>query len=136
MDFIFSVNMPDDDYITIEYISYNALGRSPMFWGIPYMVMLGVGSGSLMLGLIAGMVGGGLGWLLTLIAIPILIFVKVISVTDDKAINILLLEFKWTIIKKIIGNPKIFGGTMGIAPTSYTRKNKDVVSFIEKTTGG
>jgi type IV secretion system protein VirB3 len=125
--------MQEDDYIPTEYISYGALGRSPMFWGIPYMVFLGVGSGSLLLGLVAGNLFGTTGWLLTLISIPILLFVKVISVTDDKAINILLLETKWMIIKKITGNSKLYGGTMGIAPTTYTRKQKDVISFIEKT---
>lgn len=79
---------------------------------------------------------GGIGWLFVLIGVPIALFVKMLCTTDDKAIQILLLEAKWSLIKAISGNAKYHGGTMAIAPTSYGRKSKHVKRYFEKTIRG
>lgn len=120
----------------VEYISYNGLGRSPMIWGIPYMAGLAIVSGSLLVGMLLGTHVGDFGWLFTLIAIPLLIFIKILCTNDDKAINVLMLELKWTLIKKLSGNSAIHGGTLAIAPTSYGRKQKHVKRYFETTIRG
>lgn len=125
--------MEEIDNELIEYISYNGLGRSPAIWGIPYMTGLAVVSVCLLSGMMAGTFLGGAGWLLALIGVPILIFVKIISTNDDKAVNQLLKEAKWFVIKLVSGNAKYFGGTMAIAPISYGRKLKHVKRYFEKT---
>jgi type IV secretion system protein VirB3 len=118
-----------------EYISYNGLGRSPMIWGIPYMTGLIVMCVSLLGGMLLGTFIGGLGWLFALIGVPILLFVKIISENDDRAVRILILEAKWVLIKLISGNAKYYGGTMTIAPITYGRKLKNVKRYFKTTIG-
>ena len=119
-----------------EYISYNGLGRSPMIWGIPYMVGLAIMCLSLLGGLLLGTFVGGLGWLFALIGVPIALFVKMLCTNDDKAIQILMLEVKWSILKALSGNAKYHGGTMAIAPTTYGRKLQHVKRYRKKTVRG
>lgn len=108
------------------YLSYGGMARSPMVWGIPFMAMLMIGSSSLMLGLIAGSFLGLSGWMLSLIGVPVLLFIKQISSTDDKAAHILMIEAKWILLKTLFGNSKYHGGAMKIAATNYGRKVRDV----------
>lgn len=116
-----------------EYVSYNGLARRPMLWGIPYMAGLAIMCISLLGGLFLGTFVGGAGWLFVLCGIPIALFVKSLCQNDDRAIDILLLEIKWILIKKFSGNAKFYGGTLTIAPTTYGRKPKHVKRYFEKT---
>ena len=118
----------------VEYISYNGLGRPPMLWGIPYMTGLMVMSFCLMGGMSLGVFVSPVGWLFTLLGVPVLLFVKSQCATDDKAIDILFLEMKWVILKSIGGNAKYFGGCLTITPISYGRKFKYVKRYFKKTT--
>jgi len=120
----------------VEYISYNGLGRSPMIWGIPYMAGLAIMCVSLLGGMLLGTFVGGVGWLFALIGIPIALFVKIQCTNDDKAMNILMLELKWSIIKWSSGNAEFHGGTMLIAPMTYGRKVKNVKRYFTKTVRG
>ncbi len=126
----------DDEVKPVEYLSYNGLGRSPVIWGVPYMFILFVGSGALLFGMLCGLMFGPLGWLTGLIALPVLIFVKIISATDDKAINILMIEIKWMLLKVLSGTAKFFGGLLTLAPTTYGRRRKNVKRYFEERTGG
>lgn len=117
----------------IEYISYNGLGRSPTIWGIAYMTGLAVVSTSLLGGLILGMFVHQTGWLFALIGIPILLFIKIISINDDKAVTILLLEAKWVVWKWLSGTAHYYGGTLTIVPITYGRRLKHVQRYFEKT---
>lgn len=119
-----------------EYISYNGLGRYPLIWGIPYMVGLAIMCISLLGGMVLGTYIGMLGWLFALIGLPLALFARVLCENDDRAIDILLLEAKWVLIKIISGNSNFHGGTMTIAPMSYGRKQKNVKRYIEKTVRG
>ncbi|HHW4679522.1 MAG TPA: VirB3 family type IV secretion system protein [Xylella sp.] len=119
-----------------EYISYNGLGRSPMIWGIPYMAGLTIMSVSLLGGLLLGTFVGGMGWLFSLIGVPMALFVKIICTNDDKAIQILKLEVKWSMLKVISGNARYHGGTMTMAPITYGRKLKNVKRYFKKTVRG
>lgn len=124
--------MSDDYYQKPRYLSYNAMARSPMVFGIPFMPMLVVGTGAIMLGLAGSVVLGGVGWLLALVCVPILLFVKMISVTDDRAAFILIFEIKWYFVKKFSGNSVFFNGAMFVSPLKFGRKVKDVKRFFEQ----
>jgi type IV secretion system protein VirB3 len=126
----------------IAYISYNGLGRNPMIWGIPYMTGLVVVCVSLLGGLVLGVGINPFGWLFSLISIPILMSVKIICTNDDKAVEAILLDAKWVILKFMGGNAKYYGGTMTISPMTYGRKLssngftlKNVKRYFKKTIG-
>jgi type IV secretion system protein VirB3 len=114
----------------VEYMSYNGLGRSAMIWGIPYMALLFIGSGSLLTAVLLALVYGPAGFLFLLLAAPVLIFLKMISATDGQALRILMLEAKWVAIKAMTGTARHFGGTLTIAPTSYGRQPKHVRRYF------
>lgn len=126
----------EDEVKPEEYISYNGLGRSPVIWGIPYMFILFVGSGALLFGMLCGLMFGPLGWLVALVALPVLIFVKIISATDDKAVDILIIEMKWMLLKTFSGTAKFFGGLLTLAPTTYGRRRRNVKRYFEERTRG
>lgn len=126
----------EDEQPPVEYISYNGLGRSPMIWGIPYMAGLAITCTSLLGGMLLGTFVSTLGWLFALVAVPVFIFVKMLCTNDDKAIQILMLEIKWKIIRTLSGNANFHGGTMLIAPTSYARKPSHVKRYFKKTICG
>lgn len=115
-----------------EYISYNGLGRSPMIWGIPYMAGLVIMCVSLMGGMLLGTFVGPAGWLFALVGVPIGLFIKVICTNDDKAVQILMLEIKWTAIRVLTGSAKYYGGTLAIVPTTYGRRYRNAKRYFEK----
>ena len=129
--------MPNDEYQKPEYMSFNGLGRTPMIprLGVPFMVGLALLSVFMITSMVCGLIFGLKGWLIMFLIIPILMFIKRICETDDKAIRILLIEAKWFLMKKLTGNPKLYGGTMTISPISYGMRKKDVERFFKKTIG-
>lgn len=116
----------------IEYISYNGLGRSPMIWGIPYMAGLAIMCASLLGGMLLGTFVGGAGWLFALVGVPIALFIKGLCANDDKAVQVLWLEIKWTLIRAFTGNSSFYGGTLAIVPITYGRRYKNVKRYFEK----
>lgn len=126
--------MNDEDEQPPEfYISYNGLGRNPSIWGVPYMTGLAIMCVSLLGGMALGTYVGLGGWLFALIGIPLVLFVRAICANDDKAVDILILELKWFLIKATSGNAKYHGGTMAISPLTYGRNLKNVKRYFEKT---
>lgn len=125
-----------DDQPPAEYISYNGLGRSPMIWGIPYMAGLAILCVSLLGGMLLGTFVGPLGWGFAVAGIPVLLFIKMLCTNDDKAVQILMLEIKWTMLKAMGGNAKFHGGTMTMAPLTYGRKGKNVKRYFKAAIRG
>lgn len=125
----------EDEYFKPQYASYNAMARSPMVGGIPFMPFLLVGCFSMLAGTFGGLWFGLIGWLFGLPGIPVLLFVRTLSSTDDRAIEILLIELKWLVLKKMGGNSVIFNGAMHISPVGYGRKLKDITRFFEEYQG-
>lgn len=125
----------ETDYQKPEYLSYNAMARSPMVMGIPFMPFLLIGCMSMLLSTFGGLWFGLVGWLFGCIGIPILLFIKMISVTDDRAVIILISEFKWFIVKKLSGSSSFFGGALFLSPIKFGRRVKDVKQYIETTSG-
>jgi type IV secretion system protein VirB3 len=121
---VFSPDMHNGEkpYEQPTYMSYNGLGRSPAIWGVPYMFGMFIICASLLPALFLGTFVHGSGWAFALIAIPLLIFAKSLCETDDRAINILMKEIKWAILKMMGGNSRLYNGMFTIAPMSYGRK--------------
>lgn len=107
-----------------------------MVWGIPYMAGLLILCVSLLGAMLLGTFVGGLGWAFALLGIPVVLFVKMLCINDDRAVQILVLELKWSLIKAIGGNAMYHGATLAIAPITYGRKRKNVKRYFEKTVRG
>ncbi|MDR2207479.1 MAG: VirB3 family type IV secretion system protein [Azoarcus sp.] len=120
-----------DDQEPIEYLSYNGLGRAPMVWGVPFMAGLGIVCACLLPSMMLGVFVSPYGWFFAVSAVPLLIFARIQCETDDRALTKIAKEVKWALIKWMSGNAGIFGGTFTIAPTSYTRKLRNVESAIK-----
>ncbi len=114
-----------------EYVSFNGLGRNAMVFGVPYMVALGICSATALLAMLALMFVGPLGLLTFLLAVPVLVFIRFICETDDRAIDIFMLEIKWALIKMVSGLSKYFGGTLTLSPMTYGRRFIDVKRYFE-----
>jgi type IV secretion system protein VirB3 len=114
--------MDEEESPPQTYMSFNGLGRTPKTWGVPYMAGLFILCVSLLPALVLGTFVHGLGWAFALIGAPLLFYVKSQCETDDRALRVLQLEIKWSILKKMGGNAKFYGGLMTVAPTSYGRK--------------
>ena len=114
-----------------KYLSYNGAARRPMVFGVPFAAGMVIGVSSMMISLVLGMIFGLAGWLSGLIAIPLLIFIRVICVSDDRAVEIFMLELKWWLIKLISGNQKFHGGMLGISPITFGRRAKNVKRYFE-----
>jgi type IV secretion system protein VirB3 len=119
-----------------EYMSFNGLGRRPMIFGIPYMTALTLMCVFMLSGVAAGIAFGPIGLLLGVTAVPIGLFIRFICETDDRAIEILVLEVKWAILKAWGGTAKYFGGALVFSPIKYGRKLRDVKQYFEQTTRG
>lgn len=119
-----------------QYVSYNAMARSPMVAGIPFMPFLMIGCLSMLVSTFGGLWFGLTGWMFGLPGVPALLYIKSISSTDDKAIEILLIEMKWFLIKKMGGNAQFFNGAMHISPVAYGRKGKEIKRFFDANRAG
>lgn len=119
-----------------EYMSFNGLARRPMVAGIPYMAALALMSLCLLGAVAAGIAFGPIGLLLGAAGVPIGMFIRLICETDDRAIEILVLEVKWAVIKMMSGTAKYFGGTLVVSPMKYGRKLRDVKQYFEQATCG
>ena len=123
---------PPKDYQPKEYLSYNALSRRPMVWGVPYMAGLFITCVFLLGGVLLGTLYGPVGWIFTLIAIPVIYSVKIASVQDDRALEIMLLQVKWSINKALGGNANYYNGLLTIAPVNYGRKHRYIKHYFER----
>jgi len=123
--------MSDEQEEVTEYLSYPALGRSPKVFGVPYMAGLWICCGALFVGWAGGTFINSFFWLFVPACIPVLLYVRSISETDDQAVRILLLEIKWALMKKMTGTSKYYGGTFTICPVSYGRKQRHVKRYFE-----
>lgn len=122
-----------EDRDEVEYMSFNGLSRNAMVYGVPYMAALTIGSTSALLTMVALIAFGPPGLLVFLLAVPMFIFIRFICETDDRAIDIFLLEAKWSLIKMSSGLSKYFGGTLTFSPITYGRKRADVKRYFEAT---
>jgi type IV secretion system protein VirB3 len=128
--------MSDSDE-KVEYVTYNGLGRRPMIFGVPYMPALFLFTATLLGSTFLAMkLETPAGYLVGVLAIPVFMYIKEICRTDDRAVEIVLIEMKWTLIKLFSGTARYFGGTLTFAPMRYGRRFQDVKFYFETRSRG
>lgn len=127
--------MDEEEKPVQEYMSFNGLNRNAMVWGVPFMPLLFIGSTVVLATVISAIKFGPPAGFFLLILIPIFAFLKLISITDDHAIDILVQEIYWVILKLVSGNAKFFGGTLTFSPIKYGRRSENVKRYFAKATG-
>lgn len=102
-----------------EYNSYNGLDRTVLFMGVPLLwavLLLVVSVVTMFLGMFA--IDGLWGFLFALVWLPVGFFLRQISQTDDKALDMLKLEFIYRFKRR---GYKEFGNTLTFVPERYMR---------------
>lgn len=112
-----------------EFSSYNGLDRTALFMGVPLLHAVGL----LVLGIMAMFVGlyffSLVGFLFVLIVVPFGFMLRSITMNDDKALQILVLEMKFR-GKRVAYD--LMGNTLTFVPERYLRR-KEVYeqSFVD-----
>ena len=118
--------------LDIEYNTYGALEREPMFLGVPLMPEAMVIIGFLLLILIGMSITKSTKTLLLLVpCMVILMYMKQVSAKDDQAFRITGIELLCFFYRR---NAKIFGGTHTIISTRYGRRQDDYKRLFEQNT--
>lgn len=112
-----------------DYPTFNALARSAMILGIPIIPFILISVTTVILGMIGLMIVGLQGMLILVISIPLLLMLRTISATDDRAVNILGYELLCVLKRK---NAKAFGDTNTILATKYGRNRHDYQRFTRQ----
>lgn len=118
-----------------QYASYNGLGREAMIGatGIPLMTGLGVTTFFLLLWIILQAFVGPISILVLFVAVPILLFLRVICGNDDKAMRILILELRCWMRHSDMPH---FGKTLTLLPIKYGRHHARYQRFIKEVWHG
>lgn len=106
-----------------EFSSYNGLDRTVLFMGIPMawaMILLVLSIFTMLIGMVLYKF---IGLLFPLVWLPVALFLRIISQTDDKALGILGLELRFRMKRKAY---KEFGNTLTFLPEHYLRYKKQI----------
>lgn len=117
----------DATHALIVYPSYTALDRVASIGGIPLLPGLFVFVASLMVGMVGGVALGPVGLGLGVIGIPVLLWLRVISETDDQALRIVWLEVRCAIDRR---NTRAHGGTYTLCPVRLGRRRIDILEQV------
>lgn len=101
-----------------EFSSYNGLDRVVLFAGMPMawaMILLLLSIITMLIGMIFFKF---IGILFGLVWLPVALFLRIISQTDDRALTILWLELRFRMKRKAY---KEFGNTLTFVPERYLR---------------
>ena len=104
-----------------EFSSYNGLDRTALFMGIPLLACVAL----LVLGVFIMFVGmyffSVIGFLFALLVVPVGFFLRTITMNDDKALQILIIEMQ--LRAKRVAND-LMGNTLTFAPERYFRRKE------------
>lgn len=122
--------MSDDRLkVTDTLPSYRALARAATILGLPLVPTVISMAACLMLTMISLSFIGNKALFIPLILIPILAFVRTMTLNDDQALRILGLQLMWVARRK---NYRAFGQTNTIIATRYGRQKDDYTRFFEE----
>jgi len=125
--------MNDQPYQKPVYPSYNGLARTALIGGaLPLVPTILVGIGAVLGALVLQAVIGPAGLLFVLLVIPVLLFLKFICETDDKAMTILWMEIKCHFSRV---NAHLWNNTYTFTPIKYGSHFHVYKRAFEKTTG-
>lgn len=111
-----------------EFSSYNGLDRVAMFMGVPLLPAVALLTLSVAIMFLGLYFFGMVGFLFALLLLPAALFLRVISETDDRALNMLALEMKFR--SKRVAYEE-FGKTLTFLPERYLRYEKVAQQFFE-----
>lgn len=109
--------------------SYNGLDRVVSFFGVP-LVPLAIILVVLLLGaLLAQKLFGIIGFTFLALGFPVILFLRYISETDDRAMYILALELLFKRKRKYYQE---FGNTLTYLPMKYLRNGKYIQQILKQ----
>jgi type IV secretion system protein VirB3 len=120
--------------VEILYPSYNGISREVLFMGVPLMAMVLLSTVILFVVFGCAVAWGMIGILAVVPFIPVIIFIRQITQTDNNAVGVLALEI-WFLIKYRWLRPanfKAFSNTVTFTTTGYTSHVNDIKSTFEK----
>lgn len=111
------------------FSSYNALDRPAMFFGVPFVPAIIAFMILLVIAVIAQKIIGIMGFTFLALGLPVFLFLRFISETDDRATNILLLEMLFRFKRKYYQE---FGNTLTYLPMKYLRNGKYIQQILKQ----
>lgn len=112
-----------------KFSSYNGLDRVVMVFGVPLIPAVIVIMVLLFGSLLAQKILGLVGFAFVALGLPIFLFLKNISETDDRAMNILALEMMFRFKRRYYQE---FGNTLTYAPMKYLRNGKHIQQVLKQ----
>lgn len=112
-----------------KYSSLNGLGRTAMIAGVPLIPVIIIVVGFVFLSFLLQIFFGAIAFLSIIFLIPIFIFLRQITATDDRALRIFWLEMLCVLKRK---NYNIFGNTLTFLASEYGANVKAIKSYFEK----
>ncbi|MBF0805003.1 MULTISPECIES: VirB3 family type IV secretion system protein [unclassified Neisseria] len=121
-------NLPDIN-IDTEYNTYEGLSRQATVWGIPMIPVITIVGIFVLIALFTMQFLDLKAFAILLMAVPFLVFLKLMTQRDDQAVNIIALELYWHIQRR---NADLFGNTLTLMPTKFGRERHDYERFIRE----
>lgn len=116
-----------EEYRTFS--SYNGLDRVVMVFGVPLVPAVIVLMILMFGSLIAQKILGLIGFAFVALGLPIFLFLRSISETDDRAMNILALEMLFRLKRKYYQE---FGNTLTYVPMKYLRNGEYIQQVFKQ----
>lgn len=113
-----------------KFSSYNGLDRVALIAGIPLIPFILLGTFSVFISFIAQYFLGIIGFAFLLLFLPIFLFLRQITETDDRALRIFGLEFQSIFKRRLY---KEFGNTLTFLPSKYLRNEKCIKQNFENS---
>lgn len=115
--------------VTDEMPSYNGLERAATVMGMPLVPIMGTLGGLMFITMMALPFLQAKAFLILLLAIPIIAFIRQQTMQDDQALRIRALEVQWVLRRRNFG---MFGKTNTILGNKYGRQQYDYKRFFEQ----
>ena len=112
-----------------SYPSYNGLDRVVMIFGVPLIPATLMFVVLLFVALFAQKLLGLIGVAFLALGLPIFLFLKQISETDDRAMEMLMLEMMFRFKRKYYQE---FGNTLTYLPNKYLRNGKYIQQVLKQ----
>ena len=101
-----------------------------MIAGIPLIPFILLGTFSVFISFVAQYFLGIIGFAFLLLFLPLFLFLRQITETDDKALRIFGLEFQYIFKRRLY---KEFGNTLTFLPSKYLRNEKCIKQNFENS---
>ena len=115
--------------VTDELPSYNGLDRAATVFGMPLVPVMATLVGLMFITMMVLPFLQAKAFLIMLLAVPLIAFIRQQTMQDDQALRIRALEVKWVLRRR---NFRMFGKTNTILGNKYGRQHEDYKRFFEQ----